>query len=133
MKLLVTLGLTVLLTSAALSAKTIYRQPLDEAGQSGVCLQGDKLFLTMHAKLEGRMKGGFFFNGNIVGQCLDKLTGKLLWSVELPGTWKGRVLESWHDSTSLLPVATDKYVIFHNLNGMLACFTHEGKLVWERK
>ena len=133
MKLLVALGLAVLLTSTALSAKTIYRQPLGEAGQSGVCLQGDKLFLTMHAKLEGRMKGGFFFNGNIVGQCLDKLTGKLLWSVELPGTWKGRVLESWHDSTSLLPVATDKYVIFHNLNGMLACFTHEGKPVWERK
>jgi len=133
MKLLAALSLAALLTSTALSAKIVYRQPLDEAGQSGVCLHGDRLFLTMHSKLEGRMKGGFFFNGNIVGQCFDKTSGKLLWQVDLPGTWAGRVLESWHDSTSLLPVATDKYVVFHNLNGMLACFTHEGNPVWNRK
>ena len=132
MKLLAALSLAALLTSTALSAKIVYRQPLDEAGQSGVCLHGDRLFLTMHSKLEGRMKGGFFFNGNIVGQCFDKTSGKLLWQVDLPGTWAGRVLESWHDSTSLLPVATDKYVVFHNLNGMLACFTHEGNPVWNR-
>ena len=133
MRILAALGLTAVLSATALSAKIVYRQPLDEAGQSGVCLQGDKLFLTMHAKLEGRMKGGFFFNADVVGQCFDKLTGKLLWSADLPGTWAGRVLESWHDSTSLLPVATDKHVVFHNLNGMLACFTHEGKPVWQRK
>jgi outer membrane protein assembly factor BamB len=133
MKLLTALGLAVLQTATVLSAEIVYRQPLNEAGQSGVCLHGDRLFLTMHSKLEGRMKGGFFFNGNIVGQCLDKTTGKLLWQVDLPGTWAGRVLESWHDSTSLLPVATEKYVVFHNLNGMLACFTHEGKPVWNRK
>ena len=123
----------IALLTTDLHADPVYRQPLDEAGQSGVCLHGDKLFLTMHSKLEGRMKGGFFFNADVVGQCFDKLTGKLLWSADLPGTWAGRVLESWHDSTSLLPVATDKHVVFHNLNGMLACFTHEGKPVWERK
>ena len=133
MKLLTTLALAALLSATSLSAKIVYRQPLDEAGQSGVCLYGDKLFLTMHAKLEGPMKGGFYFNGNIVGQCLDKTSGKLLWQVDLPGTWHGRVLEAWHDSTSLLPVASDKYVVFHNLNGMLACFTHEGNPVWQRK
>ena len=133
MRVFATLGFAALLAATELSAEIAYRQHLDEAGQSGVCLQGDKLFLTMHSKLEGRMKGGFFFNGDIVGQCFDKLTGKLLWSVDLPGTWAGRVLESWHDSTSLLPVATANQVVFHNLNGMLACFTHEGKPVWERK
>jgi hypothetical protein len=133
MKLLASLILGALLTAASLSAKIAYRQPLNEAGQSGVCLHGDRLFLTMHSKLEDQLKGGFYFNGDVVGQCFDKLSGKLLWQVELPGTWNGRVLESWHDSTSLLPVATDKYVVFHNLNGMLACFTHEGKPVWQRK
>ena len=76
MRILTALGLAVLLTAASLSAKIVYRQPLDEAGQSGVCLQGDKLFLTMHSKLEGRMKGGFFFNADVVGQCFDKLTSK---------------------------------------------------------
>ena len=134
MRTRITFPLVALLVASSLSsAKIVYRQPLEEAGQSGVCLHGDRLFLTMHSKLEGQMKGGFFFNGNIVGQCLDKTSGKLLWQLDLPGTWHGRVLESWHDSTSLLPVATEKYVVFHNLNGMLACFTHEGKPVWNRK
>ena len=70
MRILTTLRLAAVLSATSLSAKIVYRQPLDEAGQSGVCLQGDKLFLTMHAKLEGRMKGGFFFNGDVVGLSL---------------------------------------------------------------
>ena len=129
----IVIGLAVVLSGSWLSAEIAYRKPLNEAGQSGVCLHGDRLFLTIHSKLEGSLKGGFYFNSDIVGQCFDKLSGKLLWQVDLPGTWRGRVLESWHDSTSLLPVATNKRVVFHNLNGMLACFTHEGKLVWQRK
>ena len=47
MKTLATLGLVAVLSAASLSAEIVYRQPLDEAGQSGVCLQGDKLFLTI--------------------------------------------------------------------------------------
>ena len=52
-----------------------YRVPLSEAGQSGICLHGDRLFLTVHSRLEGPPKGGFYFNGNIVGQCFDKNSG----------------------------------------------------------
>ncbi|MCA9194343.1 MAG: PQQ-binding-like beta-propeller repeat protein [Planctomycetales bacterium] len=118
--------------ASVVQSEVVYRVPLSEAGQSGVCLQGDRLFLTVHARLDGPLKDGFYYNGDIVGQCFDRSTGKLLWQVELPGTWAGRVLESWHDSTSLLPVADDKHVVFHNLNGLLACYTHAGKLVWKR-
>lgn len=118
--------------ASGVRSEEVYRTPLSEAGQSGICLHGDRLFLTVHSRLEGPLKGGFYFNGDIVGQCFDRSTGQLLWEVELPGTWDGRVLESWHDSTSLLPVANDKHVVFHNLNGVLACFTHAGKLVWKR-
>ena len=113
-------------------AEVLYRVPLSEAGQSGVCVRGDRLFLTVHKKLEGPPQGGFYFNGDIVGQCIDKNSGKLLWEVELPGTYDGRVLESWHDSTSLLPVANDDGVVFHNLNGMLACYSNAGDLIWKR-
>lgn len=111
----------------------VYRVPLSEAGQSGICLHGDRLFLTVHAKLRGPLQDGFYFNGDIVGQCFDKKSGKLLWQVDLPGTYPGRVLESWHDSTSLLPVADDKHVVFHNLNGMIGCYSHDGDLLWKRK
>jgi hypothetical protein len=126
------LALVFALANNATRAEVVYRTPLSEAGQSGVCIRGDKLFLAVHAKLEGPLKDGFYFNGNIVGQCFDKDSGKLLWEVELPGTYAGRVLESWHDSTSLLPVADHDHVLFHNLNGMLACYTHKGKLLWKR-
>jgi len=132
MKPMFLLAVVFAFASTAIQAEVVYRTPLSEAGQSGICLQGDKLFLTVHAKLNGPLKGGFYFNGGIVGQCFDKESGKLLWEVELPGTYAGRVLESWHDSTSLLPVADDEHVVFHNLNGMLACYTHSGKLIWKR-
>lgn len=123
---------TICLMASPVAAEIVYRTPLSEAGQSGVCLQGDKLFLTVHKPLAGPLRGGFYFNGDIVGQCFDKNTGKLLWEVDLPGTWDGKVLESWHDATSLMPVADKKHVVFHNLNGMLACCTHEGEVVWTR-
>ena len=132
MKMVSLLAAVLALASTAIQAEVVYRTPLSEVGQSGICLYGDKLFLTVHAKLEGSLKGGFYFNGNIVGQCFDKASGKLLWEVELPGTYAGRVLESWHDSTSSLPVAGDDYIVFQNLNGMLACYTHNGKLIWKR-
>ncbi|MDG2223150.1 MAG: hypothetical protein P8L85_17345 [Rubripirellula sp.] len=113
-------------------ADAVFRTPLNEVGQSGVCVSDDRLFLTVHQKLEGPLKSGFYFNSDIVGQCFDRNSGKLLWQVELPGSYPGRVLESWHDGTSLTPVANAEYVVFHNLNGMLGCYTLDGKLVWER-
>jgi len=109
-----------------------WRVPLGEAGQSGVCVSGEKLFLTVHRKLAGPSKGGFLLSGDIVGQCFDKRSGKLLWEADLPGTHAGIVLESWHDATSLLPVSDGERVVFHNLNGMLACFRHDGEPLWKR-
>ena len=126
------LTLAVLLASTSLPAEVLYRTPLSEAGQSGICLSDNRLFLTVHKRLEGPLRGGFYFNGDIVGQCFDKLTGKMLWEIDLPGTWDGKVLESWHDATSLTPVADEKHVVFHNLNGMLVCCSHDGGLKWKR-
>lgn len=114
------------------AAEILYRQPLDEAGQSGICLWKDHLYLTLHKRLDGPLSGGFCFNSDIIAQCLDRTTGRKLWQVDLPGTYAGKVLESWHDSTSLLPVANEQFVVFQNLNGMLQCCTHDGRTVWHR-
>lgn len=113
-------------------AESAFRTPLSEAGQSGICVSGDRLFLTVHKNLKGPLRGGFYFNSDIVGQCFDRNSGKLLWQVDLPGSYAGRVLESWHDATSLTPVSNGKQVVFHNLNGMLGCYTFDGQLVWKR-
>jgi len=121
-----------LFTQGRLQAQAVFRTPLSEAGQSGICLHEDRLYLTVHSRLDGPLNGGFYFNSDIVGQCFDCTSGKLLWEVDLPGSWKGRVLESWHDSTSLVPVADEKHVVFHNLNGMLVCCNHAGEMIWKR-
>ena len=94
----IVIGLAVALSGSWLSAEIAYRKPLNEAGQSGVCLHGDRLFLTIHSKLEGPLKGGFYFNSDIVGQCFDKNSGKLLWQIE-PARHVERDVSSSHGTT----------------------------------
>ena len=109
-----------------------WRVPLSEAGQSGICLHEDQLYLTIHSLPDGDLSGGTMRASDIVGQCFDAETGALKWSVNLPGSNPGTVLESWHDSTSLTPVADDGRVVFHNLNGRLLACDHDGKILWQR-
>lgn len=115
---------------AANTAQVVWRTKLKEVGQSGVCVQGDNLYLTIHKPLKG--EGANFRSSDIIGQCFDKRTGKLKWEVPLPGTSRSLVLDSWHDGTSLTPLADDKHVLFHNLSGMLLCCDLDGKLLWKR-
>jgi len=123
---------TVQLISANETAKVVWRTALKEAGQSGICLQGEHLYLTVHAPLTEEPKGSLLQSSDIVGQCFEQSTGELKWEVELPGTHAGPVLESWHDSTSLKPVANESVVVFQNVNGMLMCCGHGGEVKWKR-
>ena len=54
-------------TIAEEPAQVVWRTPLEEVGQSGVCLQGDNLYLAIHTKLP-RAKGGLVKSSDIVGQ-----------------------------------------------------------------
>jgi hypothetical protein len=118
---------------SSLAAPTVaWRTSLSEVGQSGICVQGDQLYLTIHALPEAELSGGVLHSSDIIGQCFDKATGTLKWSVSLRGNNPGTVLESWHDSSSLTPVADAKRVVFHNLNGRLLACDHDGKTIWER-
>ena len=104
---------------------------LPQAGQSGICIQGDSIYLTIHSPIAGELKG-LPKARDIIGQCYSRADGKLKWQVELPGTVQGSMLEAWHDATSLTPVANENCVIFHNLNGMLLCCDHSGNKIWTR-
>jgi hypothetical protein len=110
---------------------TIWRTTLPQAGQSGVCLHGDNLYLTIHAPIAAGTKG-LPKGKDIIGQCYSRKDGKLKWEVHLTGTVHGSMLEAWHDATSLVPVANDDLVVFHNLNGMLLCCGHSGNELWKR-
>ena len=61
-----------------------WRTPLPEAGQSAVTVWGDKVFTTIHKPIKTFEER--FVGGEIIGYCLDAKTGKVLWTVELPGT-----------------------------------------------
>lgn len=50
--------------------KAVFRTPLSEVGQSGVCVSGDRLFLMVHKKLEGPLEGGFFLTVTSLGSAL---------------------------------------------------------------
>lgn len=120
----------------------VYSIPLSEAGQSGIRLQGDHLYLVVHKKLQGEPRKfdekkssvppRQFRSGDVVGQCFDRATGKFLWEISLPGTRQESVLLSWHDATSLTPVADEQHVVFQNSEGAIACCTRDGKLLWKR-
>lgn len=124
----------------------LWRTPLSETGQGGVISQSGRLFLAtmtpwsedlalseedaelFHHAIEGRRVVG----KDILGHCLDAKTGTLLWSRPLTGLVPSIYSYPFSDATSASPVADEEHVWFTNAGGRLACFTHDGELVWER-
>jgi outer membrane protein assembly factor BamB len=93
-------------------------------GKSSPVIWGDKLYLT------GAGDGGFDI------YCIDKNSGKVLWNrsgSDFPGSSKDEP-ESDQDAGMAVPTAAVNedgvYAIFGN--GNLACYDHEGKLVWAK-
>ena len=131
MKLHFLLPLLLLQLATYGAPETIWRTTLPQAGQSGICLHGDNIYLTLHAPIAEGIQG-LPKAKDIIGQCYSRKDGKLKWEVQLPGTVQGSMLEAWHDATSLFPVANEDCVVFQNLNGMLLCCDHSGKEIWKR-
>ena len=108
------------------SGKNIrWRTPLPNGGQSGIAVWGDRIFLTTFAEGE---KG---FSSKILGLAVDAKTGKILWQRPIDGTVKSPMLYAFSDSTTPTPVTDGKQVWFFNASGRIACFTWDGKPVWQ--
>ncbi len=125
----------------------LWRAPLPETGQGGIAVVGDRVFvacmrpwsaedalspeeaaLYSHA-IEKRSVAG----KHIVALCLDRATGKQLWSRPLAGEVPAIYTYPFSDGTSASPVADGEHVWFTNACGVVACFTHDGEAVWERR
>lgn len=113
--------------SVARNENIAWRMKLSNAGQSGIAVWGDRLFLTTFAPGE---KG---FSGKIVGLAVDARTGKTLWSVGLEGVEKSPMMYAYSDSTTPTPVTDGRHVWFYNASGEMGCFDWEGREVWRRK
>src|SRR2546425_1441117 len=76
----------------------LWKTTLPEEGQSGIALWGERLFLTTMKPLpnsEAKKEGA-----EIVGYCLDSRTGKILWTVDLPGIEESPYAYGFSDSSS---------------------------------
>lgn len=113
--------------SVARNENIAWRVPLPNAGQSGIAVWGDRLFLTTFAPGE---KG---FSGKIIGLAVDARTGKALWSVPLEGVEKSPMMYAYSDSTTPTPVTDGKHVWFFNASGEMGCWDFQGREVWRRK
>jgi outer membrane protein assembly factor BamB len=117
--------------SVTLNQNILWSTTLPEEGQSGIAVWGDRVFLTTMKPLapDATKKDG----ADIVGYCLDGRNGKILWTVDLPGTEESTYAYGFSDSTTPSPVTDGKYVWFYNCSGSLGCYDYTGKPIWMRR
>jgi hypothetical protein len=108
--------------------------PLPDTGHSGIAVLGNKLFLTCFRTLKAEDNGpkGTWVSKS-QGHCLSAVTGKILWSCDLPGRRPNQVNGTFTDSTTPTPVTDCKHVWFVNAGGFMACHTLEGERVWVKE
>ena len=76
LQFLISLLLLSLQFAIASQPTTIWRTVLPQAGQSGICVQGENAYLTIHAPIaEGTI--GIPKAKDIIGQCYSRQDGKL--------------------------------------------------------
>lgn len=115
--------------SVAKNEHIVWRTTLPEEGQSGIAVWGDKVFLTIYKPEDGKLPNG----KDIVGYCLDAKAGKVLWTVDVPGTMVSIPAYFFADATSPTPVTDGEHVWFVNAFGGMGCYDMTGKAVWFRQ
>lgn len=108
-----------------------WRATLPEGGQSSVTVWEDKAFLTTHKPIKSATKLGTVTD--IVGYCLDVSNGKILWTVDLPGSVAVGTAGIFSDATVFAPVTDGKHVWFFNRSGSIGCYDMDGNSVWLRE
>ncbi|MBL9189669.1 MAG: acetylxylan esterase [Opitutaceae bacterium] len=110
-----------------------WRVTLPEAGQSGLAVWEDRLFLTTMKPIaaDAEKKTG----SDIVLHCFHAATGAPLWQQELAGDPQapGMYAFGFSDSSSPTPITDGKHVWFWNASGQMGCWTIEGEKVWTRR
>ncbi len=108
-----------------------WRTPLPEAGQSGVTVWGDRVFVTTHVPIKTLKEKEAV--KDIIGFCLDADTGKILWRVELPGSSFISLAGGFTDGTVFAPITDGRHVWFFNRCGSMGCYDFDGRKIWLRE
>jgi outer membrane protein assembly factor BamB len=115
--------------SVARGEGVVWRTTLPETGQGGIAVWGDRVFLTTLKPEEGKLPLG----KEVTGYCLDARDGKILWTVNLPGSETSVPAYFFSDATSPSPVTDGKHVWFFNACGAVGCYDFAGKQIWLRE
>lgn len=108
----------------------LWRTTLPEGGQSAVTIWGDHAFVTTHRPME---ESSDRLEPNMVGYCLDANTGRIVWTVDLPGTAPVQTAGIFSDATVFAPITDGERVWFFNRCGSMGCFDFEGNPLWLRE
>lgn len=109
----------------------LWKTTLPEVGQSGIAVSQGRVFLTTMKPLPGDAKSKE--GHDIVGYCLDAKDGKILWTVDLPGTENSTYAYGFSDSSTPTPITDGKHVWFYNSSGTVGCYDFTGKEIWKRE
>lgn len=108
-----------------------WRTPMPEAGMSGVCVSGDRVFTTTHVPIKAVEDKNAA--KDIIGFCLDANSGSVLWQVTLKGSVLISLAGGFTDGTVFAPITDGEHVWFFNRCGAMACYDMAGKQVWLRE
>ena len=118
--------------SVARHENILWKCPLPNAGQGGLAVVGDRIYLTTFAEQDPAKPRQ---SNAILCHAVDRATGAIVWTRELRAD-HGRTspqMYAFSDSTSWSPVASHARVWFLNSSGSMACFTRDGDEVWRRE
>lgn len=118
--------------SVSNNTNILWKTVLPEAGQSGIAVWKDKLFLTINKPLpEGTLQENEK-GTDIVGYCLNAKNGDIEWTVLIPSPKIMPYSGLFSDNSSPTPITDGKHVWFINAGGMMACYDMKGNKVWGR-
>lgn len=122
-----------------------WRTPLPAAGQGGIAVVGDRVYVATMAPWDGNgldaadaarfahaVEKRTVVGKDIDAHCLDAATGELLWTRRIAGVVPSIHAYPFSDATSASPVADAGHVWFTNAGGAVVCFTRGGDEVWRR-
>lgn len=115
--------------SVARNENILWKCALPNAGQGGIAVVGDRIYLTT---FPGQDPAKPRQSNAILCHAIDRATGTIVWSRELAGGRASPQMYAFSDSTSWSPIASEERVWFFNSSGVMACFTRGGDEVWRR-
>lgn len=110
----------------------LWTMDLPEAGQGGLTVWGDRIFLSVMQPIYAPQEKEQLAGHTILALCVDLTNQEILWQREVPGTAKSPYLYGFSDSTTPAPITDGNRVWFFNASGRIACFDMDGSVVWER-